>query len=31
LIQSATLAEHPEEYESRIIAFFLIVRCRKPG
>jgi len=30
LIQSATLAEHPEEADSRIIAFFPIVRCREP-
>jgi len=26
-----TLAKYPEEYHARIIAFFLIVRCRKPA
>ncbi len=26
-----TLAEHPEECDARIIAYFLIVRCRKPA
>lgn len=30
-VDDATLAEHPEEYDSRLIAFFLHVRCRKPG
>jgi len=27
----ATLREHPSEYDARIIAYFLIVRCRKPA
>ena len=26
-----TLEKYPEEYTSRIIPFFLIIRCRKPG
>jgi ubiquinone/menaquinone biosynthesis C-methylase UbiE len=29
-VDDATLRDHPEEYDSRIMAFFLIVRCRKP-
>ncbi len=27
----ATLAKHPGYYDARIIAYFLIIRCRKPG
>ena len=27
----ATLERFPEEHESRIIPFFLIIRCRKPN
>ncbi len=26
----ATLQAHPEEYDARLIAYFLIIRCRKP-
>jgi SAM-dependent methyltransferase len=26
-----TLRQHPQEYDARIIAYFLIVRCRKPA
>ena len=26
-----TLKNHPEEYDSRIIPYFLIIRCRKPN
>ncbi len=25
-----TLEKYPEEYDSRIIPYFLIIRCRKP-
>jgi ubiquinone/menaquinone biosynthesis C-methylase UbiE len=29
-IEDELLKKHPEEYDSRIIPFFLIIRCRKP-
>ncbi|MFX0005812.1 MAG: class I SAM-dependent methyltransferase [Promethearchaeota archaeon] len=29
-IEDEILKKHPEEYDSRIIPFFLIIRCRKP-
>jgi len=29
-VEDEILKEHPEEYDSRIIPYFLIIRCRKP-
>lgn len=30
-IDDETLERYPEEYTSRIIPYFLIIRCRKPN